>query len=186
VIKDDIGRRSLCAVRYFLRRVLRDSLSSVGSHQRSLPMPKHLVIVLLNDQLLLTHPMIVHNDPGRRTDVLESDSKSLNDSKATKFESATFEPFSSDGNRVSTLVLMPAISAFENALKKRRKRRASRLTFPLCFPQLPTSGVRWHVGGLWSVAVGLLSQYSARFYQHREIFKNAVPKMGRILVDTSF
>ena len=61
--------------------------------------------------------MIVHNEPGRLADVAESDSKSQSDSEATKFESATFEPLSSGGNRVSTMILIPAMSAFKNALK---------------------------------------------------------------------
>ena len=95
--------------------------------------------------------MIVHNEPGRLADVTESDSKSLSDSEATKFESATFESLSSSGNRVSTMRLMPAMSAFENALKQSRKRRASRPVVPPGFPQLPTSGARCHVGGLRSL-----------------------------------
>ena len=95
--------------------------------------------------------MIVHNEPGRLADVAESDSKSLSDSGATKFESATFEPLFSSGNRVSTMRLMPAMSAFENALKQSRKRRASRLVISSRFPQLPTSGALCHVGGLRSL-----------------------------------
>jgi hypothetical protein len=95
--------------------------------------------------------MIVHNDPGRLENVVESDSKSLSDSEAIKFELATFEHFSSDRNRVSTMVLILAISALKNALKQSRKRRASCLVVSPRFPQLPTSGARCHVGGLRSL-----------------------------------
>jgi hypothetical protein len=90
---------------------------------------------MLNTPLSLTHPVIVHNDLGRLAYAAESDFKPLRDSETTKLEPTTFESFSFDGNRISSMFRAAAILTLKTALKQDVKR--GRLLI-LCF--LPISG----------------------------------------------